>query len=212
MQHLHVPEQSFPSMTTVVCLHAAVAQKSYGTEKRFLCPPPSVRIEGLSAHLHSQELSMSIISEDGNRTPVQKVTLDNSMMANFKFLHVTAAPKSKSFQLSLSISHPTGLTDEQHSPPFSRQWATFDSAPVAIISKPSKRTAKARSIQSCILAGGPVSLFNRINSQTVRTKYMTVEETHLCASNASWSTFNVNVLSRPCEMSRAWIDYSISFC
>ncbi|KAG6381087.1 pyruvate kinase [Boletus reticuloceps] len=78
-----------------------------------------------------------------------------------------------------------------------RVWASFDSAPVTIISKPSKKTAKTRNISSCILAGGPVSLFNRINSQTVRTKYMTIDSAQLCASNVSWSAFNVNVVHRP---------------
>ena len=42
-----------------------------------------------------------------------------------------------------------------------------------------------------------MSLFNRINSQTVRTKYMTIDAGQLCASNTSWSAFNVNVVHRP---------------
>ncbi|KAG6851207.1 hypothetical protein H0H93_015217 [Arthromyces matolae] len=188
-------------MTTVICLHAAVAQKSYGTEKRFLCPPPVVHIEGPVWHLRSQQLSMAVVSESGERSFEQKAPLDNNMTASFKFLHVTGTAKAKSFQLSLDIAEPPppSLTPEGAEPPTGRVWASFDSAPVTIISKPSKKTAKTRNISSCILAGGPVSLFNRINSQTVRTKYMTIDHAQLCASNVAWSAFNVNVVSRPAE-------------
>ncbi|KAJ3509799.1 hypothetical protein NLJ89_g5023 [Agrocybe chaxingu] len=121
------------------------------------------------------------------------------MTASFKFLHVTGTAKAKSFQLSLDIAEPPppALTPEGGEPPSGRVWASFDSAPVTIISKPSKKTAKTRNISSCILAGGPVSLFNRINSQTVRTKYMTIDHAQLCASNVAWSAFNVNVVRRP---------------
>lgn len=181
-------------MTTVVCLHAAVAQKSYGTEKRFLCPPPVVHIEGPVWHMRSQLLGMSVIAETGERSFDQKTPLDGNMAASFKFLHVTGTAKAKSFQLSLDIYEPE--PEGGQSPGNGRVWASFDSAPVTIISKPSKKTAKTRNISSCILAGGPVSLFNRINSQTVRTKYMTIDQAQLCASNVTWSAFNVNVVRR----------------
>ncbi|KIK70877.1 hypothetical protein GYMLUDRAFT_66092 [Collybiopsis luxurians FD-317 M1] len=190
-------------MTTVICLHAAVAQKSYGSEKRFLCPPPVVHIEGPMWHMRSQQLSMAVVSETGERSFEQKAPLDNNMTSSFKFLHVTGTAKAKSFQLSLDIAepHPSAVHNpnpDGHDLP-GRIWASFDSAPVTIISKPSKKTAKTRNISSCILAGGPVSLFNRINSQTVRTKYMTIDHAQLCASNVAWSAFNVNVIRRPTE-------------
>jgi recombining binding protein suppressor of hairless len=189
-------------MTTVICLHAAVAQKSYGSEKRFLCPPPVVHIEGPVWQMRSQQPSMAVISETGERSFEQRAPLDGNMTASFKFLHVTGPQKAKSFQLSLDIAEPSQSTivpaDGGDIPP-GRVWASFDSAPVTIISKPSKKTAKTRNISSCILAGGPVSLFNRINSQTVRTKYMTIDHGQLCASNVTWSAFNVNVVRHPTE-------------
>ncbi|KAJ7092615.1 hypothetical protein C8R44DRAFT_816139 [Mycena epipterygia] len=192
------PSRVMP-MTTVVCLHAAVAQKSYGSEKRFLCPPPVVHIEGPVWQMRRQELSMTVVSEIGERSFEQKAPLDNNMTSSFKFLHVTGTAKAKSFQLSLEIAEPSSPAAEGTDPPPGRVWATFDSAPVTIISKPSKKTAKTRNISSCILAGGPVSLFNRINSQTVRTKYMTIDHAQLCASNVAWSAFNVNVVPRPTD-------------
>ncbi|KAF8140354.1 hypothetical protein EV363DRAFT_1312300 [Boletus edulis] len=184
-------------MTTVMCLHAAVAQKSYGSEKRFLCPPPIVHIQGPVWQMRSQQLSMAVVSEQGERSFDQKTSLDNNMTGSFKFLHVTGTAKAKSFTLSLDIMDPPSATGEGGDNTGGRVWASFDSAPVTIISKPSKKTAKTRNISSCILAGGPVSLFNRINSQTVRTKYMTIDSAQLCASNVSWSAFNVNVVHRP---------------
>ncbi|KAF8898853.1 hypothetical protein BD779DRAFT_1485864 [Infundibulicybe gibba] len=194
------PSRVMP-MTTVICLHAAVAQKSYGSEKRFLCPPPVVHIEGPVWHMRSQQLSMAVVSESGERSFEQKAPLDNNMTASFKFLHVNGTAKAKNFQLSLDIAEPppSSVTTEGGEAPGGRVWAAFDSAPVTIISKPSKKTAKTRNISSCILAGGPVSLFNRINSQTVRTKYMTIDHAQLCASNVAWSAFNVNVVRRPTE-------------
>ncbi|KIY50570.1 hypothetical protein FISHEDRAFT_38917 [Fistulina hepatica ATCC 64428] len=197
----HDPAKIVP-MTTVICLHAAVAQKSYGNEKRFLCPPPIVHIDGPMPRMRQQQLSMAVVSESGERTFEQKAPLDSAMSASFKFLHVAGSAKAKSFVLTLNIAEPPlyaaiAPTPDAPDVPTGRIWAAFDSAPVSIISKPSKKTAKTRNITSCILAGGPVSLFNRINSQTVRTKYMIIDHGQLCASSANWSAFNVNVVSKP---------------
>jgi recombining binding protein (suppressor of hairless) len=161
--------------------------------------------------MRRQELSMTVVSEIGERSFQQKAPLDNTMTSSFKFLHVTGTAKAKSFQLSLEIAEPApGTAPEGVDPPPGRVWATFDSAPVTIISKPSKKTAKTRNISSCILAGGPVSLFNRINSQTVRTKYMTIDHAQLCASNVAWSAFNVNVVPRSTDPPSIGTSFTIS--
>ncbi|KAJ7922624.1 beta-trefoil DNA-binding domain-containing protein [Mycena leptocephala] len=183
-------------MITVICLHGAVAQKSYGNEKRFLCPPPVVNIEA-PGYMTRQELCMTVVPEIGERSFEQRAPLDNNMTSNFKFLHVSGTAKAKSFQLSLKITESAPFPAiESADPPPGRVWATFDSTPVTILSKPSKNMGKTGSISSCILAGGPVSLFTRISSQTVRTKYMTIDHAQLCASNVKWSAFNLNVVPR----------------
>ncbi|CAG8752025.1 14986_t:CDS:2 [Gigaspora margarita] len=152
--------------TTITCYHASVAQKSYGSEKRFLCPPPVVILEkptNSCRNLHLKpEVSMSVVCETGERSMEQRAMLDENMKGTFKYLHVSGTAKAKHFTLKLKIFHKNSTIP----------YAMFESDPVTIISKPSKKTAKARNISSCISSGDHISLFNRINSQTVRTKYM----------------------------------------
>lgn len=189
------PDQAERTTTTIItCLHAAVAQKSYGSEKRYLCPPPIVQLEQPSRPFENAQVSMAVVCENKS-TSEQRTTLDDDdEKTMFKRLHVTGAKKSsKQFSLRVSFYH-----DPSHEVPF----ASFLSNPISIISKPSKKTSKApRSNVSttCILANTPVSLFNRINSQTVRTKYMTSEGGRLCAKNSSWSPFEISIVRQhPC--------------
>jgi len=81
-------------------------------------------------------------------------------------------------------------------------WGTFLSAPLSIISKPSQRTAKARSMVTCLTETDSFALYVRINSQTVRTKYMKLENDaddgspHLAFRTGKWSPFRFEVIKR----------------
>ncbi|KAE8233272.1 hypothetical protein CF326_g1686 [Tilletia indica] len=306
-------------MTTVRCMHGSVAQKSYGSEKRFLCPPPVVRVSG-PLRYHSENnmyyempqpsasglpaapillpsLSMNVISEDGQSTySEQHAALDPAMHSRFRFLHVAGTGKSKNFRLQLNLlrlrrgkdgralarlrrsdedvggagsemdfaaavaaaaghkdaselsarfgspdvggsrlggfQSETNLDDGTGSPgagaagplrPFNvnyenvvkvvpmEPWASFESAPVGIISKPSRKSAKVRNTSSNIVSGSLIALYSRINSQTVRTKYMAVGSSHqhLVSLHGGWSAFRIALIARPPEASLAAHDEDI---
>ncbi|KAI8977028.1 hypothetical protein BDF20DRAFT_872497 [Mycotypha africana] len=187
--------------TIITCYHASVAQKSYGSEKRFLCPPPKVQIKSPSHSKITKEercdriqLLMSVIKENGDKVIQQGSLLDENQSCSFKYLHVTGTAKAKQFKLAIDLL-PTQNAKEETDP--QKPLATFVSKPISIISKPSKKAAKTRNVSTCILTTSPVSLFNRINSQTVRTKYMTASNNRLCAKNTTWSPFDIIVVSRP---------------
>ncbi|KAG0280400.1 hypothetical protein BGZ96_001570 [Linnemannia gamsii] len=200
--------------TTVTCYHAAVAQKSYGSEKRFLCPPPFVQIQGdpsdpTSVALSKVQVAMSVICESGENSPLgQRSTLEDDQSSTFRYLYVSGTAKAKSFKLKIQVYDrpclPNGFVSGdaaqaqiagQADADLPEPCATFDSQPITIISKPSKKTAKARNVSSCILAGSLVSLFNRINSQTVRTKYMSAQDGELCAKGSTWSAFTISIVA-----------------
>lgn len=207
-----------PLMTTVRCLHASVAQKSYGTEKRFLCPPPAVNVRGALRHTEHAvpALFMQIQSEDGERfSGEQLAALDEAHQARFTELHVTGTGKAKSFRLQLHLL----ARREQEAREAKRQrvdehdtsasWASFDSAPIGIISKPSKKSAKARHASAHITSNASVSLFNRINSQTYRTKYLSAHEGHLSAQSRAWTAFRLVLLARPPQAQALDVDADV---
>ncbi|KAM0750897.1 hypothetical protein T439DRAFT_380738 [Meredithblackwellia eburnea MCA 4105] len=200
------------SLNNILCFHGSVAQKSYGNEKRLFCPPPHVRIEGPMKDLEEKPiLKMAIVAGDTGCRDVDETTrlLESQMRYFFRKLHVGGtAAKGKHINLELSLhGQPSAKSTQSNSPEnfpappphphvFGPSFATLSSANVAIISKPSKKTAKARNTNSCIFAGSTICLHNRINSQTVRTKYMAVEEGRMCARQNMWTAFSIHVLRR----------------
>jgi len=115
-----------------------------------------------------------------------KADLGPNHAACFKYLHINSSGRAKHFQLELSISDP----DIDPNP---EAWARFRSNPITIISKPSKKTARTRTANNGILDHSQIALFNRINSQTVRTKYLTTEDGFLATSSGSWTPFTVDL-------------------
>ncbi|ORZ28460.1 beta-trefoil DNA-binding domain-containing protein, partial [Lobosporangium transversale] len=186
-------------MTTIRCWHGAIAQKSYGIEKRYLCPPPMVHVSaGVNAkqiRAEQPHVTMSVIHEkvtgpQGENLMEQDCSLDDNLKCSFRNLHVTGtgSDSSKLFKLGLQVylnKHSTMPT------------AIMDSNPIPIISKPSKKTAKAGNASCFILNGMSVSLLNRINAQTVRTKYMAVDNNAICAKIGSWSSFTIKMVKPP---------------
>ncbi|ORY34107.1 beta-trefoil DNA-binding domain-domain-containing protein [Naematelia encephala] len=84
-------------------------------------------------------------------------------------------------------------------PPQARSWATFTSNPLTIVTKPSQKTIKARSMASCLSDRDIISLYTRLHSQTVRTKYMKLETgstSQLSSKTGKWSPFAIEVVER----------------
>ena len=188
----------YPSKPTIVtCYHASVAQKSYGSEKRFLCPPPIVMMS--DTQKQSPLVSMSVVCETTatDRQLEQRTLLDENRKGSFKYLFVTGTAKAKQFCLRVNLTQQQQQAQQQQQQSIQQPYASFFSSPISIISKPSKKTAKARNVSTCLFTNSYVSLFNRINSQTVRTKYMTSENKQLCAKHSSWSPFEIIVVRQP---------------
>ncbi|KAJ2801717.1 hypothetical protein H4R20_003566, partial [Coemansia guatemalensis] len=205
-------------------LTSKVAQKSYGTEKRFLCPPPTILLFGESwvlppagaddssshdgDHIDAMpRISVSVPTNDSadgtsessdgqsgsspeprisqiewltqpeptpkpkahvQHTPVPMVRApreNESVTGRFvaKQLFINDVDeKRKKVSVKVRLHDPTGqmLLNE------------FESRPIKVISKPSKKRQSVKNVDLCIHHGSTISLFNRLRSQTVSTKYL----------------------------------------
>ncbi|KAJ6661117.1 hypothetical protein lerEdw1_016918 [Lerista edwardsae] len=232
-----------PSDRTVLILHAKVAQKSYGNEKRFFCPPPCVYLSGPgwkrkqeeikakdltdcsvkicgymgldsmgSSHLENQKLNFEEQPDSKVVMPSLRhliaIPSPSQEFSCAKALYISDSDKRKHFRLVLKLFYSNG-----------QEIGTFHSKLIKVISKPSqkKQSLKNTDCESlwtgashkvfltdtyflsvcystvCISSGSKVSLFNRLRSQTVSTRYLSVEGGAFTASSRQWAAFTLHL-------------------
>ncbi|KAI9249532.1 beta-trefoil DNA-binding domain-containing protein [Sporodiniella umbellata] len=190
---------------TIMLLTSKVAQKSYGTEKRFLCPPPATVLKGnhwlvSDAAITSTATTDQPLFQSPSSAPVApKLTIqisgeaiqqsgtiewqtssgtivDTTLAATHpdtvgkcisKQLYINDADeKRKRVEVMAKVQLGNGLN-----------LGNFQSKSIKVISKPSKKRQSSKNMELCVHHGTTISLFNRIRSQTVSTKYLGVSTT-----------------------------------
>jgi hypothetical protein len=79
-------------------------------------------------------------------------------------------------------------------------WAKLSSSPISIVTKPSVKTAKSRSLASCLSDNAAFALWVRIHAQAVRTKYMKLDENtpnaRLTSRTGQWTPFTFEIIRK----------------
>ncbi|CAF0794029.1 unnamed protein product [Rotaria sordida] len=200
---------------TVTIFHAKVAQKSYGNEKRFFCPPPCVYLSGDGWNsnfdrscsssslisLHEQEHLCAMIGiseplysnehENYLTNEMQKLSIENENIkyGSAKTLFISDIDKRKYINLNIKIIY----TNNYHSNPYI---GLFQSQKIKVISKPSKKKQSIKNADSvCMQSGTKIALFNRLRSQNVSTRFLHVDENkQFHASAHEWGSFYIHLV------------------
>ncbi|KAI0070228.1 hypothetical protein K474DRAFT_1713521 [Panus rudis PR-1116 ss-1] len=196
-QYICTPNRLAFGECSVIVMSPKVAPKSYGKEKRFLCPPPTAIMIGNSwwsdVVCRGEEPKLCpprvVISISGDPAPREaSIEWTDAVGKAFdvndpptgttyigrcvgKQLFISDVKEGeKKVEALVKILDPTSGDEPE------RVVGIFHSRPIKVISsKPKKKSTK--SFELCIHHGSVISLFHRLRSQTVTTKYLRVSGT-----------------------------------
>ncbi|KAF8756866.1 LAG1-DNAbind protein [Rhizoctonia solani] len=158
---------------SIIVMSSKVAQKSYGSEKRFLCPPPTAILIGNqwwseSRHGDETKLAAPRIPFDVNEPFSDDTTHIGRSIGKHLFISTDDQERKKKVEALVKITAPAEDGEPE------RVIGTFPSRPIQVISKPSKKRQSAKNLELCVNHGSTISLFHRLRAQTVSTKYLCV--------------------------------------
>ncbi|XP_075757405.1 recombining binding protein suppressor of hairless-like protein isoform X3 [Pelodiscus sinensis] len=172
---------------------------------RFFCPPPCVYLTGPGWKLKREQIKardlgeadfrvcgyMGLDSVGSSHMETQKLSFeeqpDSKEFGCAKALYISDTEKRKHFRLVLKLFFSNG-----------QEIGTFHSKLIKVISKPSQKKQSLKNTDLCISSGSKVSLFNRLRSQTVSTRYLSVEGGAFIASARQWAAFTLHLADEHC--------------
>eukprot|EP00124_Ichthyophonus_hoferi_P001902 Ihof_evm8s113 gene=Ihof_evmTU8s113 len=170
-------EQPHPGL---VMYYAKIVQKSYGSEKRFFCPPPCVHLVGDRWTDPKRRDDMTLCIEK-TQTAVRMMfeTAASPIAGLARTLYIADSEKLKAFTLELSVREE------------GQSLGTFQSGAIKVISKPSQKRQTKANIEMCIESGSKVCLYSRLRAQASHTRYLQADQHNLFISSTQWSSLEV---------------------
>eukprot|EP00004_Rigifila_ramosa_P015537 TRINITY_DN3613_c0_g1_i2.p1 TRINITY_DN3613_c0_g1~~TRINITY_DN3613_c0_g1_i2.p1 ORF type:complete len:465 (-),score=87.86 TRINITY_DN3613_c0_g1_i2:799-2193(-) len=174
--------------TQVSISSARAVQKSYGTERRYLCPPPTVVLtDSVVYNLQRDNLQVHILVADDKLTESPSISdAVRGLLSGTVMFKRTHFKEDSQFVATFDVE----ICDFA-----GRLLGPFRSHSIAILPKPKKASrTTAHNSSLSILAGSSVALFNRLGSQSNSTRYISISPGGaIRAVPSQWTAMKINL-------------------